>query len=416
MINIPYLGDIYKHKFLKEDPTLFPDPMDLRIMAIGDPQINGNWPSTKYIKRLDNLANDYFIGHVYHVMEPRLQPSIVAVMGDMFSSQWIGDSEFYNRTKRMMTRLFPRPEAQTENEMNFIKKHQDVDWPSHFDWFNKALMMDEFKNESMYSYSDVHDWTSANLTNSPLFINITGNHDIGYGDTTYQHMCRWRRLFGKDNYWIEYDKNTDHPWRIVVLNSLALDGPILQPEFQLYDWQFVDTVAKHPFNGTTILMTHIPMYKRSGLCSDGPYVDFFNKTNCPPDANCKVGLLKSENHLSFNTSQRVLNAVFKNGGGAIVTGHDHVGCVNYYSYNETSNIWVASKNITSPKYVRELTVRSIMGEFDGMTGIITGHFDKDSRSWEFDYSTCPFTIQHVWWGAKLSIALAILLHTISVFK
>lgn len=336
-------------------------------------------------------------------------------MGDMFSSQWIGDSEFYNRTKRMLTRLFPRPEAQTVTELDFIKAHKDVDWRAHFHWFNEALNEGKFTNPSSYHYSDVRDWTGANLTDEPLFINITGNHDIGYGDTTYQHMCRWRKLFGKDNFWIEYDNGTDHAWRIVVLNSLALDGPFLQPEFGRYDWQFVETLEKRPYNGTTILMTHIPMYKKEGLCADGPFVDHFNKTNCPPKANCKIGLLKSENHLQYKTSQRVLNAVFRNSSGIIMTGHDHVGCVNYYNYDPETATWEASKNITSEKHIQELTVRSVMGEFEGNTGIVTGHFNHNTHNWDFGYSTCSFSIQHVWWGAKLSLALAVLLDTLSIF-
>ncbi|QPG73842.1 hypothetical protein FOA43_001157 [Brettanomyces nanus] len=415
ILGLPFLGDLYEHYFVKEDAELYPDPKDIRILAIGDPQINGNWPITPYIKRLDNYANDYYIGHIYNMMKPRLNPTHVAVMGDMFSSQWIGDSEFYNRTGRFMNRLFPRPINQTFAELDFIAKHEDADWESHFGWFNKQLHEGKFARDDLYGYENVRDWSSANLTTEPLFINITGNHDIGYGDTTYQHMCRWRILFGKDNYWIEYDNDTDHPWRIVVLNSLALDGPLLQPEFQEYEWQFVDALANKSYNGTTILMTHIPMYKREGLCSDGPYVDYFNKTNCPPGANCRLGLLKSENHLQYETSQRVLNAAFKNSSGIIMTGHDHVGCVNYYNYDSETNIWEASKDITSPKHIRELTVRSIMGEFDGNTGIVTGHFNYTAHNWDFDYTTCPFTIQHVWWGAKVSLALAILLQTLTLF-
>ena len=31
---------------------------DIHMLLFGDPQINGNWPLTKYIKRLDNYGND----------------------------------------------------------------------------------------------------------------------------------------------------------------------------------------------------------------------------------------------------------------------------------------------------------------------------------------------------------------------
>ncbi|GMG40600.1 unnamed protein product [Ambrosiozyma monospora] len=195
LLDVPYLGDLYSTYFISEDPLLKPQVDDVRLMAIGDPQINGNWPSTKYIKRLDNYGNDYYLGHIYKVMKPRLQPSHVVVMGDLFSSQWISDSEFYNRTKRYMTRLFPRPSEQTQVEIDFLNEHNDVDWQSHYHFFREAVENGTFLQSEWYHYNDVYDWTSANLTNEPLFINISGNHDIGYGDTTYQHMARWRKLF-----------------------------------------------------------------------------------------------------------------------------------------------------------------------------------------------------------------------------
>lgn len=411
IVAIPYVGDLYLQHYVPEDPSLEPTPKDIRLLAIGDPQINDNWKSTSYAKRIDNFATDFYLGHVYSMMKPRLEPDYLAVMGDMFSSQWIGDSMFYNRTIRMMTRLFPRPDNQTIGELEFCRAQEDIDWRTHLGWFKENLYSGYFKKPDYYSYSDVHDWTSANLTNEPLILNVSGNHDIGYGDTTYQHMARWRRVFGKDNFWINYDDDTDHPWRIVMLNSLALDGPLLQPEFLTYDWQFVQAVADTNYTGQTILLTHIPMYKPEGLCVDGPLVDYFNENNCPPGANCHVGIIKSENHLQYNTSQKVLNAVFKNSGGIILTGHDHEGCVNYY--NEDNGVWSASKNISSPHHIQELTVRSIMGDFGGNSGLVTGHFN--GNEWDFDYCLCRFTTLPVWWAAKLSIPFTILVHTVAYF-
>ncbi|ODV87553.1 hypothetical protein CANARDRAFT_6080 [[Candida] arabinofermentans NRRL YB-2248] len=422
LINIPYIGDLYETYFIKETHRGgHGTPSDIRLLAIGDPQINGNWPSTPYIKRLDNFGNDYYLGHIYRLMKPRLDPTIVVGMGDLFSSQWIGDSEFYNRTKRYMTRLFPRPLQQTYAELEFIADHKDIDWKTHYDWFRNNLEDGFFQKPDYYHYSDIKDWTSANLTNEPLFINITGNHDIGYGDTTYQHMARWRKLFGKDNYWIEYDNDTKHPWRIVVLNGLAVDGPLLQPEFQKYTWQFIEVLKNREYHGSTILLTHIPMYKREGLCVDGPRVDYYNKDNCHEGGEYRIGLLKSENHLQYETSQAILNAVFKDSkSGIILTGHDHEGCENYYNFHERNNNedepsgeWIASKDVETGKYIKEVTVRSIMGDYDGSLGLMTGHFNNDSESWEFDYTLCPFIVQHVWWAAQIGILSTILLQSIN---
>lgn len=126
--------------------------------------------------------------------------------------------------------------------------------------------------------------------------------------------------------------------------------------------------------------------------------------------------MKSQNHLSEEATQRILNAVFREGkSGIILTGHDHYGCDNYYNYQEETNQWVASKTIDSMKWIREVTVRSIMGDYHGTMGIMTGHFDKNSDAWEFDYSECRFTIQHVWWAAHICTLIALLLTSISIF-
>lgn len=430
LISIPYIGDLYKQYFMVDQGTKpgleleEGQPRDIRMMTVGDPQLNGNWPSTPYMKRLDNLGNDYYMRHIYQVMKKRLDPTFVTMMGDLLSSQWIGDSEFFNRTRRIVNRSFPRPERQVLTQLEICDKHEDLDWMGYFYEFYDNLNKGFFKDPNFYHFENVYDWDSegpfldkeTGLNKEPLFLNVTGNHDIGYGDTTFQHMCRWSTLFGKSNYWIEYDNDTSHPWRIVMLNSLAIDGPMLEPVFKDYVWQFIETLERRKYNGSTILLTHVPMYKRTGLCNDGPRFEYYEAEGCHGCSPSRVGLLKSQNHLSEEATQRILNAVFREGkSGIILTGHDHYGCDNYYNYQEETNQWVASKTIDSMKWIREVTVRSIMGDYHGTMGIMTGHFDKNSDAWEFDYSECRFTIQHVWWAAHICTLIALLLTSISIF-
>lgn len=424
IVELPYFGDVYKTYFIPEIPESERGaPRDIRMMAVGDPQLNGNWPNTPYIKQLDNYGNDYYLGHIYKLMKERLNPNFVTLMGDLVSSQWIGDSEFYNRTQRIITRSFPRPYRQCSAELAHIAEHKDMDWMADMDIFQERLNNGAFKTKEFYQFRDVYDWTNGEFIDKdtgfntePLFLNITGNHDVGYGDTTYQHMSRWRKLFGMENFWIEYDNDTDHPWRIVMLNSLALDGPLLQPEFQEYTWQFIEVLKQTEYAGSTILLTHVPMYKREGLCADGPNFEYYTASGCHGCHPDRVGLLKSQNHLSEETSQKVLDAIFGSGkSGIILTGHDHYGCDNYYNYKDNESGWVADKSISSDKWIREVTVRSIMGDFDGTMGIMTGHFNSAEKKWDFDYSECRFCIQHIWWAAKVSALLAILLHSIALF-
>ncbi|EGV61961.1 hypothetical protein CANTEDRAFT_115415 [Yamadazyma tenuis ATCC 10573] len=390
---------------------------DIHMLTFGDPQINGNWPSTPYIKRFDNYGNDYYLGHIYNVMQRRLQPSHVAVMGDLFSSQWILDSEFYNRTLRFVERLFPRSLEYKKTVIDTHSKHENYDWRG---WLDQEVMMLAQSRFSSRVYNDVYDWVYENHKypnhHEPLFINLTGNHDIGYsGDATWQHMARFHHLFGQNNYVIYYNLNSQEQWRLVVLDSLTLEGPALQEEFVNYTWQFLDGLEEtnKRFNGSTILLTHIPFYKEAGLCKDGPEHIYYENYEPEPYKN---GKLRSQNHLSYDTSQKVLDIVFPNPdqGGIILTGHDHYGCDDWYNYDGSQ--WIASKqlNQTTRKSVREIVVQSMMGDFDGQTGLVSGHYDYNAQSWEFEFSYCSFVVQHWWWAAKALTVVTILLQSVGL--
>ncbi|EGW31217.1 uncharacterized protein SPAPADRAFT_61796, partial [Spathaspora passalidarum NRRL Y-27907] len=348
---------------------------DIHMLTFGDPQINGNWPSTKYIKRLDNFGNDYYLGHIYNVMKRRLSPSHVAVMGDLFSSQWILDSEFYNRTYRFVERLFPRPLEYKQTVIDTYEKHENCDWNA---WLAQEMALDPEARFTSRDYNDVYDWVHPenkypNFEN-PLFINLTGNHDIGYsGDATWQHMARFHLLFGQNNYVINYNKGTPEEWRLVVLDSLTLEGPALQEEFIGFTWSFLHHLRdrENPnFSGSTVLLTHIPFYKVAGLCRDGPEHIYYIDNEREPYKN---GNLRSQNHLSYNTTQEVLDIIFpnKDQNGVVLTGHDHEGCDSWY--NKVNGEWVASKDKTNTEResIREIVVRSMMGDFDGQTGVFT---------------------------------------------
>lgn len=392
------------------------NPNSIHLLAFGDPQINGNWPSTPYIKRLDNYGNDYYLGHIYKTMKTRLSPSHVVVMGDLFSSQWILDSEFYNRSRRFVERLFPSDLEHKKTVIDTFNKHQDYDWQG---WMNLEKSMDPLHRFNSRVYHDVYDWTkmdsSAPNFENPLFINLTGNHDIGYsGDATWQHMARFHHLFGQNNYVINYNLGKDNEWRIVVLDSLTLEGPALEQDFVEYTWQFLHHLneTQNPnFKGPTILFTHIPFYKKAGLCVDGPEHKYYENYEKEPYKN---GKLRSQNHLAYETSQRVLDIVFpnKDQNGIILTGHDHEGCDDWY--NHINGEWVASKEYikTDRVPIREVVVRAMMGDFDGQTGVFTGVFENSH--WNFDFTYCSFVVQHWWWGSKISILLAILLHSINI--
>lgn len=409
-----YISDIFE-QFNGSNGTEANDPNNndqIHLLAFGDPQIKGIWKNTPYRTRLDIFGNDFYLGHIYSMMQKRLNPSHVVVLGDLFSSQWIPDDEFFNRTKRYMTRIFDRnspnlTEIQSQN-------HDDIGlyqanwqrWGKQFDLLNKTQKFE-------FGYNDVYSWDPEN--EDFLFINVTGNHDTGYsGDVTYQHLTRFQQFFGKDNYWIEYNndnngENSEKAWRLVVLNDLLLEGPALQPEFVDYTWEFLYQLFERKFNGSTVLLTHIPFYKEEGLCYDGPEFKYYpNEFEREP---YKSGLLRSQNHISEETTDRVLNLIFSNDKpGIILVGHDHVGCEVTYNKNSSNGKWVATRDpLSADKYfdyhIKEVTVRSMMGEFDGNAGLLTGQFNYARKQWEWTFTLCPFAIQHFWWFSKVSALL-----------
>lgn len=390
---------------------------DIHMLTFGDPQINGNWKSTPYIKRLDNYGNDYYLGHIYNTMQKRLRPSHVAVMGDQFLLQWIYDLEFYNRTRRFVERLFPRAPLYKQTVLDTWRHHHDYDW---IGWMDRERTLTPEARFASRLYRDTYDWyvpeRSGPNWENPLFINLTGNHDIGYsGDATWQHMARFHLLFGQNNYVVVYNHGLPEEWRLVVLDSLTLEGPALEEDFRNYTWSFLHhlNASNADFHGSTVLLTHIPMYKRSGLCADGPEHVYYHDNEREPYKN---GKLRSQNHLLNETTQQVLDVVFPNADkeGIILTGHDHVGCDTWYSH--VGGHWVAEreKQPSDRGHVHEVVVRAMMGEYEGQTGLMTGQYDYDAGKWVFGFSYCSFVVQHVWWASKVAAMVALLVNSLAL--
>ncbi len=391
------------------------DTQDKHFLLFGDPQIPGTNKYTSYAKKLDIFGNDFYLGHIYNVMKDRLQPHAITVLGDLISSQWIDDEEYFKRARRLMTRLYPQPGDINTELIKDTYTMKSIDWKS----YAESILSEE---NPQYGYENVYSWKQTSISQNrfssdfPLFINITGNHDIGYsGDTTWQHMARYSKYFGKDNYWIEYNTNTTHSWRIVVLNDMLLDGPALQEDIRDRVWEFLKQVKDRNFKGSTILITHVPMEKPKGYCFDGPSNRYYS--NHYSDHQ-KAGKLRSQNFLKYGTSQDVLKMVFGSSDkhGVILTGHDHEGCLSYHEYDEKYNTWTPTKTPTKNTRVQEITVRSQMGEFSGNSGLLTAHWNNDAESWQYDYTLCPFMIQHVWWASKILLILAVLFTSISALN
>lgn len=386
-----------------------------------------------YRKRLDLLGNDFYLAHIHRTLHWWTKPTHVTVLGDLVGSQWIEDDEFNTRGWRYWNRVFK----------NGQRVPDDIT-AEHEDWNVVPNLSD-----------DAEAWRAR-------VINVAGNHDIGYaGDLTPERFERFERVFGRANYELRFQLPTkpifdnltsydpiaetvepDRPeLRIIVLNDMNLDTPALSKPLQDVTYNFINKVINTSPVVTrkalfTLVLTHIPLHKETGICVDAPFFDFHESEEFAYG-------VREQNHLSLSASKGILEGIFgKNGNanadgrglgrnGLILTGHDHEGCDTYHFINQSEpseeREWQAARwrhakraNLVGQEDMpglREITVRSMMGEFGGNAGLLSLWFDPDTWEWRFEFDTCPLGVQHWWWAVHILdfITIGVLL-TFCVFS
>lgn len=350
-----------------------------------------------YRKRLDLFGNDYYLAHIYRSLYWWCVPTHVAVLGDLLGSQWIADDEFERRSWRFWHRVF-RNARRVEDHITAASEAEDL---------------------------------GADPAWKRRIINIAGNHDIGYaGDINDGRVDRFERQFGPVNWETSFHFDSvnisasdapgqNHPeLRLLVLNSMNLDGPAINKDLQHETYAFINDAISHsrPVEDRstfTLLLTHIPLHKKEGVCVDSPFFDYFDGS--------QGGGVKEQNHLSEGSSEAVLQGIFGMSGdasapargigrnGLIVTGHDHEGCDIYHHRPRDESSWDAvpwtdaatlAQDSDLPG-IRELTLRSMMGEYGGYAGLVSIWFDDGAGEWRSDVMMCSAGVQHVWWAVHV---------------
>ena len=365
-------------------------------------------------KRLDLLGNDYYLAHIYRAIHQHTNPTHVAVLGDLLGSQWIDDAEFERRVSRYWTRVFKdsiRVDEGITAEPTIEVLGEDSRW-------------------------------------SRRIINIAGNHDIGYaGDLTPERVARFERAFGAVNWEVVFQLplvssimttsgggRASEPsfLRLVVLNSMNLDAPAKHPELQSKTYDFLNEVISRsePVENRsvgTILLTHIPLHKDEGVCADGPYQSFHDDGSG----------VKEQNHLSYGATKSVLEGLLGYSGnpgapgkglgrkGLVVNGHDHEGCDVFHHLPKVNEgeewemrKWNVSRweeateaiNATAQGLapgVREVTLRSMMGEYGGWAYLISAWFEAEKNEWRFEVERCSAGVQHWWWAVHALIVVTL---------
>ncbi|KAJ5287695.1 hypothetical protein N7478_003381 [Penicillium angulare] len=398
-----------------------------------------------FLKRIDLLGNDFYLAHIYRTLFWWTKPTHTTVLGDLLGSQWIPDDEFSERSNRYWDRVF----------RSGVRVDDNITWTG-------AVAPDQ-------DTADPH-LEPLGPDSDPAWarriIHIAGNHDIGYaGDVSEARMERFEREFGRANWDIRFkhppvqrrgsssdageESSIVPTLHVVNLNTLILDTPALSSELQSRSYGYLnDLISRRLYpvedrSTFTLLLTHLPLHKEDGVCTDGPYFTFHEEDdNEGPDGVPRFMAegLREQNHLSdFVSDTGILQGLFGMSGnenapaggygrkGLVLTGHDHTGCdtVHYVEKvdvsaedekNEDSNAepaknwkWAAKRYdveyeasiAQQTPSIREVTLRSMMGEFGGNAGLLSVWFDADLGEWDYKMTLCPAGVQHIWWAVHI---------------
>ena len=399
-------------------------------------------------KQLDLFGNDYYLAHIYRTLFWWTRPTHTTVLGDLVGSQWIDDEEFSWRSQRYWSRVF-RGGERVDDE---ITRTGAVE----------GELAEKQRLEPLGPDSDPA-WPRR-------VINIAGNHDIGYaGDASEKRMERFEREFGRANWDIRFQHPPIFPGangnessaedfdqlvvtptlHLINLNTLIFDTPALSEAAQSHSYNYLnELISKRLYpvedrSTFTLLLTHLPLHKADGVCTDGPYFTFHDDDDKDgPDGipRWKEGGLREQNHLSdFISASGVLQGIFGMDGGEnaaagghgrkglILTGHDHTGCDVVHFVNQTASgsedaqeeqdasdenpqswKWAAKQysefnEQTETPSIREVTLRSMMGEFGGNAGLLSVWFDVDMGEWDYEITMCPAGVQHIWWAVHVTV-------------
>ncbi|EXJ67050.1 uncharacterized protein A1O5_09696 [Cladophialophora psammophila CBS 110553] len=370
-------------------------------------------------KRLDLFGNDYYLGHIYRTLHWWTKPTHVAVLGDLIGSQWVTDEEFGWRGWRFWNRVFAGGR----------RVEDDITTPN---------------NKSQQNLFEMHDtnWERR-------LINIVGNHDIGYaGDISRGRMDRFEKVFGKANWDVRFqypgfnstetatELDLQPTLHLIVLNSLVLDSPALSEDVQVETFDYLNDLISHRLrpvedrSSFTLLLTHLPLHKKEGTCVDAPFFDYWGNDN--GGGVYKPHGVKEQNHLSEQTSQKgTLQTLFgmsgdlgapaqgKGRSGLILTGHDHEGC-DVWHFIPSESVWSTPEDNGEEKRqtswdhckwqhanlsnahtgVREITLRSMMGDYGGNAGLLSAWFDYETSEWMYHIQMCGLNIK-LWWAIHL---------------
>ena len=441
------------------------DPPDVRDVLVraakGAAKALGAWLEG-YRKTVDLWGNDWYLAHIVRSLTWWTEPTHISVLGDLLGSQWITDGEFEKRAGRYWGTVMRGLEKVPDATTGVYVERDGYDEPAGerkktWGGTTEVLGADQAWARRVINIAGNHDIGYAGDIDTAR----VERFERAFGSVNWD---MWLTLPPTHNASLEDGGTADPPpaLRLVVLNTMNLDTPAYSDSLQQDTYAFVNHVitTSRPVTDkthATLLLTHIPLHKEPGICADSPYFAFFDGGHG----------VREQNMLSEHGSKIVLESVFglnkdtqaEGGGmgrrGVVVNGHDHEGCDVLHwirqpntaspcnadqvaredaywpaptpraqPVNETPEApaeqgWRATRfptrpfaidkddactHIPSSPHLRELTLRSIMGDFSGYAGFLSAWFDPaqgDKGEWVIEFSTCGVGVQHWWWAVHI---------------
>jgi hypothetical protein len=93
----------YLYNYPSLHSCAWPNPSaPFRLLALADPQIEGDKKQKSWRGRIDIWGNDRYLRHVHRSALRLILPEATheVVLGDLFGSQWIPEEEFQSRVHR----------------------------------------------------------------------------------------------------------------------------------------------------------------------------------------------------------------------------------------------------------------------------------------------------------------------------
>ena len=321
------------------------------MLFFADPQIEGDAKIWRHGTkgRIELALNDAF-HRVVAAATARLRPTHAVLLGDLFSSERVNDTEFAARVRRFA-------------------------------------------------------WSFAPVLRAVPTINITGNHDIGYGAAVVPaHLRAFERVYGAAG-----GPHALGGHVFCAVNSQVLEGApaalVAEAWARVADCAAAAAAARAP----VVLLTHIPLHN-NGPDGAQPACDAYSvawTADTPP-------AIREQTHLTPATSARLLAALRP---ALVFAGHDHRGCAYRVVYCDTTTNTSGSStsgsstggnstnsssgaSVGERRVVQQWTVRSVMGEHRGNAQLLAiGR--RDDGAFAYAVSSCALGLKmvHYVWAA-----------------